>query len=268
MIEAALLLAVVGTLTAAGAHLWRRIGGPPRHRAVRLSAVALGAGLLVGASAYELMNARGIQVCGAIVPRVDTSQPLVALTFDDGPTPPYTAELLRALDEKGVKATFFVTGANLEKFPELAQTLVREGHELGNHSYSHQRMILKDYAFVRSELERTDELIRKAGHAEAIHFRSPYAKKLFLLPLYLWRTGKTNVIADVEPDAALGTSAEQMVEIARADVRPGSILILHAENRARQESLRAVPGIVAALQEQGYRFVTVSQLLAAPLASD
>ncbi len=262
MIEAVLLLACVGALSGAAAHLWRRIGGPPRHRAARVLAVVLGALLLVGASAYELMNARGIQVRGAIVRRVERPDPVVALTFDDGPAPPYTDQLLRVLAEKDVKATFFVMGQNLEKSPDLARRLVAEGHELGNHSYSHARMIFQDYGFIASELQRTDALIRSAGYTGAIHFRSPYGKKLFLLPLYLWRAGKTNVMADVEPDAEPRASVEQMVATARAAATPGSIVILHAENAARGESLRAVPGIIDALRRQGLRFVTVSELLA------
>jgi peptidoglycan/xylan/chitin deacetylase (PgdA/CDA1 family) len=262
MIETAILLALVSTLTAAGAYLWRRAAGPATHGVLRLLTVALAAVLLVGAGTYALMNARRFQICGEIVPRVDTTQPVVALTFDDGPVPPYTEELLRVLAEKDVKATFFVTGQNLEKHPALAARVAEQGHELGNHSYSHPRMVLMSYGSIRDELERTDLLIRRAGYTGTIHFRSPYAKKLFMLPLYLWRAGKRNIIADVEPDAEPKATAAPMVETALTHTTPGSIIILHAENRYRTESLKAVPGIIDALHQKGYRFVTVSELLA------
>jgi peptidoglycan/xylan/chitin deacetylase (PgdA/CDA1 family) len=261
MIEAAVLLLCAALLGSAGWLVWRRLAGPPRHWIGRVLASALASLLLVSSSAYALMNARGIQVCGAIVPRVDTSAPVVALTFDDGPVPPYTNELLRVLAAKDVSATFFLTGRNLETSPELARRLVAGGHELGSHSYSHTRMVLKGRGFIRDELERTDGLIRAAGHSGAIHFRSPYFKKLLLLPLELWRTGKTNVTADVEPDADPRASAEQMIATARVEARAGSIVILHAENARRQESLRAVPGIIDALKQKGFRLVTVSELL-------
>jgi len=262
MIEAGILLVIAVVLTFTGAYVWQAVAQAGLRRLDRLAVVAMAAFVIVGVSAYRLMNARGFQVLGEIVPRVATDQPVVALTFDDGPVAPYTEELLRVLDETGVKATFFVTGRSLENFPELGQRLVAAGHELGNHSYSHERMILKSYGFIRDELERTDRLIRVAGYTGEIHFRSPYAKKLFLLPLYLARNGKKNIIADVEPDAVVGTKAASMVEQAVAQASPGSIVILHAENSVRTESLAAVPGIIAGLKQKGYRFVTVSELLA------
>jgi peptidoglycan/xylan/chitin deacetylase (PgdA/CDA1 family) len=227
---------------------------------LRGAAAGLALALLVSFGAYELLNARGIQVVGTIVPRVDTARPLVALTFDDGPTPPYTEELLRVFAEKNAKATFFVIGRNVEKYPDLAARMVAAGHELGNHSYSHTRMVLKSYDFMRSEIERTDTLIRSAGSTGPIHFRSPYGKKLFLLPLYLWRAEKRNILADVEPDA-FGGDADAMVKHVLAHVTAGSIVIMHAENAARGESLKAVPGIIDGLQRDGYQLVTISELL-------
>ena len=268
MIEAGVLLAFVLTLISSGSYIWRLAAGRPRrllHRAGRVVALTLVTLPLVLFSAYKLMNARGFQISGEIIPPVNTSRPLVALTFDDGPIPPYTSDLLLVLREKGAKATFFVTGQHLEKSPSLGGKIARDGHELGNHSYSHRRMVFKPYGFIRSEIERTDQLIHQAGYVGEIHFRSPYGKKLLLLPLYLWRAKKKNIFFDVEPDSDgdVATSADRIVEYVLARTRHGSIILLHAENGSRVESLKAVPGIIDGLRQRGYSFVTVSELLAA-----
>src|SRR5215210_5068368 len=157
-----------------------------------LSAAAL---LLVAglAALWQASRSRTFQFFGQLVPRVNTSQKVVALTFDDGPTPGATGQILSVLEEEHVRATFFVTGAELEMNMAEGRRLVAAGHELGNHSYSHARMILVTPSFVRREVERTDELIREAGQQGEIFFRPPYGKKLFALPYYLSRTGRKTV---------------------------------------------------------------------------
>ena len=265
MIEAGILLAIILMLITLSLYIWRRIAGRHRRKlylAGRIAVLSIVVLLLVSISTYKFINARGVQFLGEIVPRVNTSRPAVALTFDDGPTPPYTNELLSVLREKNVKATFFVIGMNLEKFPSLAEDVVREGHELGNHSYSHERMVFKSYDFIESEVEKTDQLIRKAGFTGEIHFRSPYGKKLFLLPLYLSRVQKRNIFWGVEPDSNVTVSASQIVEQVLAQTKPGSIILLHAETKVRLESFKAVAGIIDGLKQKGYQFVTVSGLLA------
>jgi peptidoglycan/xylan/chitin deacetylase (PgdA/CDA1 family) len=126
-------------------------------------------------------------------------------------------------------------------------------------------MILVTPSFVAREVERTDELIRAAGYQGEIYFRPPYAKKLFALPYYLSRTGRTSVTWDVEPDSypEIAADADKIAAHVLAQTRPGSIIILHVMYPSRRASLQAVPQIVAGLKAQGYSFKTVSELLAA-----
>jgi peptidoglycan/xylan/chitin deacetylase (PgdA/CDA1 family) len=229
-------------------------------------ALALALAALGGAAAlWQLSKSRTFQLCGRIVPRVETSERLVALTFDDGPTRDQTAEVLRLLRERGVRATFFVTGGELERNMDAGRDIVAAGHELGNHSYSHERMVLVTPAFVRREVERTDELIRAAGHAGEIHFRPPYGKKLLALPLYLSGHGRKTVTWDVEPDSELASDADAAAVTRHVleRTRPGSIILLHVMYPSRAETLKAVPRIVEGLEREGFRFVTVSELMAA-----
>ncbi|MGE5551174.1 MAG: polysaccharide deacetylase family protein [Bacteroidota bacterium] len=219
----------------------------------------------LSAAVWQVSKSRSFQCFGGIVRRVETDEKIVALTFDDGPSAAYTGEVLRVLAALDVKATFFVTGAELAANMAQGKQIVAAGHELGNHTYSHKRMVFKSPAFIRQEIEATDRLIRSAGYRGAIHFRAPGCKKLILLPWYLRRHNRKSIVWDVEPESDPKTAADaaKIAAHVTARVRPGSIVLLHVMYDGRAESRRAVGGIVRALRAEGYSFVTVSALLAA-----
>lgn len=212
---------------------------------------------------WRVSDLRSWQAFGTIVPRVEVDEKVVALTFDDGPTPAGADAILPLLDSLGVRATFFVNGASLAERPEVGRRLVAAGHELGNHTWSHRRMLLMSRAAIRREVERTDSMIRAVGWRGPIHFRPPYGKKLVGLPWYLHRTGRTTVTWDVEPEShsRIDGSAERIAAHVLERTRPGSIILLHVMFPSRAESRRAVPAIVRGLRARGYRFVTVSELM-------
>lgn len=266
MIEVVIPVLVLAAFVGGGLALWRLIRGPAHGRLVlasRVLVLSLAGGLLAGLGTWGLSNARTVQLFGGIVPRVDTTERVVALTFDDGPTPRFTDEVLAILRDEGVKATFFVNGAKLARNPDAGRRIVEDGHELGNHSYSHRRLILVSYGTVQEEIEQTDEEIRAMGYEGEIHFRSPFGKKLIVLPYCLWKTGRLNIFWDVAPEGYAGSDeeADKIVEHVLAETRPGSIILLHVMAPRRTTSRQALPGIIQGLRGQGYRFVTVSELL-------
>ncbi|HYE81994.1 MAG TPA: polysaccharide deacetylase family protein [Clostridia bacterium] len=214
-------------------------------------------------SMYKTMNSRTFQFFGELVPRVNTDQKVVALTFDDGPTEK-TAEILQVLEEAGIKATFFLKGGSMSEYPDQAGKIAAAGHELGNHTYSHNRMIFKSYSYIKKEIEDTDKLIREAGYKGEIHFRPPNGKKLVLLPYYLSKNSKRTIMWNMEPDSypEIAGSAEKIVEYVNNNIEPGSIILLHVmyDNEERK-SLEAIQGIVSSLSEKGYEFKTISELL-------
>ncbi|MFC7620565.1 polysaccharide deacetylase family protein [Microlunatus sp. GCM10028923] len=219
--------------------------------------------VLVLGGGYRLMNARTVQVAGRLVDRVDTTEKVVALTFDDGPTGAADAEaILETLADRGVRATFYLTGSGIEQFPDAAAELVDAGHELGNHTWSHPRMILLPPSRIAHEVSATDRLIRQAGYDGEISFRPPYGKKLLTLPLYLAATQRTTVTWDVEADSedSTGHSAEELAAATVAGTRPGSIILLHPWY-GRTATRQAIGMIIDDLHRQGYRFVTVSDLI-------
>lgn len=211
---------------------------------------------------YHWMNARTFQAFGSLVARVNTRSPSIALTFDDGPLRKPVQQLLPMLAAHGAHATFFVEGRLLERDLALGRELLAAGHELGNHSYSHQRMVFKSRAFIASEVERTDRVIRAAGQREPIFFRPPFGKKLLGLPWYLAQHARTTVMWDIEPESRTGLRdpTPQLIDAA-ARAQPGSIVLLHVMQPSRRATLRAVPGILSSLSARGYRFVTVSELI-------
>ncbi|WP_040838634.1 polysaccharide deacetylase family protein [Nocardia brevicatena] len=215
--------------------------------------------LVLFVGGYQLMNSRSFQLAGRLVDRVDTTEKVVALTLDDGPSEraPHVLDILAAA---GVPATFYLNGRDLAARPELGAAIVAAGHEIGNHTYSHRRMVLVSRDTVAAEVERTDVEIRKTGYRGPITFRPPYGKKLWALPRYLSDHDRTTVTWDVEPETA-GASADDIVAATVERVRPGSIILLHTMYGSGAASRAAIPRIVAELRADGYRFVTVSELL-------
>ncbi|HET9986126.1 MAG TPA: polysaccharide deacetylase family protein [Longimicrobiales bacterium] len=219
---------------------------------------------------WRLHRSRTYQLLGEIVPRVETTDSIVALTFDDGPWPPYTDSVLATLARKGVRATFFVIGQGLRDHPEAGRRIVAAGHELGNHSFSHRYMVFKSVGFAERELAQTDRLIRAAGHRGPIHFRAPYGRKLVLLPYVLWRSGRKDIMWDLEPDSypEIARDSARIVEYVERRARPGSILLLHLFGRSHEAGRKALPAVIDRLRARGYRLTTVDELLAHAARTD
>lgn len=219
--------------------------------------------LAVASGLWEIGKSRTFQFFGEIVPRVETPEKLIALTFDDGPTPEFTGEILRILKEEDVKATFFLIGGELEKHADEGKKIVAEGHEIGNHSYSHVRMIVVTPSFVKEEIEKTDALIRSIGYQKTPHFRPPYGKKLFALPFYLSQNKRKSITWDVEPETfpEVNKSSEEITKYVLTNTKNGSIILLHVMYDPQKKSLTAVKPIVEGLKQKGFRFVTVSELI-------
>ncbi|GAA3171842.1 polysaccharide deacetylase family protein [Nonomuraea roseoviolacea] len=216
---------------------------------------------LAATGLYRLVNSRTYQLAGTLVSRFDTPEKVVALTFDDGPDE-HAAEVLAALAAEDVRATFYVVGSQMERFPKEAAALVAAGHELGNHTYTHRRMVFVSPDTVKDEVERTNALIRAAGQSGGITFRPPTGKKLLTLPMYLADHHQITVMWDVEPDSGKTPTAQEIVAEVRAEVRPGSIVLLHPWYGSGANTRAAIRGVVAALRAEGYSFVTVSEMTA------
>lgn len=207
-------------------------------------------------STYQVMNARTFQFFGGLTSSVDTDQKVVALTFDDGPTK-NVDNLLALLDKYEVKATFFLIGNEIVTHPEEAKRIVEAGHQIGNHSYSHERMIFKSPSFIKKEIEKTNESIRKIGYTEQIDFRPPNGKKLLGLPFYLSKENIDTIMWNLEPDTYHSTTSEKVTYV-KENIKPGSIILLHP--MYEETSTDATEEIIQLLVAEDYTFATVDEL--------
>ncbi|MET3320382.1 UNVERIFIED_ORG: chitin deacetylase [Peribacillus simplex] len=209
-------------------------------------------------STYKLMNSRTYQLFGGLTAKVETNQKVVALTFDDGPSKNVN-QILPLLDKYNVKATFFLIGNEIERYPEEAKKIVEAGHQIGNHTYSHKRMVFKSSSYIKKEIEKTDKLIQNFGYKGEIDVRPPNGKKLVGLPYYLNKNDRDTITWNIEPDSYY-TSAADKVNYVKDHIKPGSIILMHPMYDGTGKELQAIEGVVKLLSNEGYTFVTVNEL--------
>jgi peptidoglycan-N-acetylglucosamine deacetylase len=207
---------------------------------------------------FKVTKLRTFQLFGGLTYQVETENKVIALTFDDGPTK-NVDQILPLLNKYKAKATFFLIGNDIEKQPEEAEKLIEAGHQIGNHTYSHKRMVLKSPSTIKEEIEKTDELIRKYGYKGEIDFRPPYGKKLVGLPYYLNKHKRETIMWSLEPDTYF-TSADEKVNYVMENIKPGSIILLHPMYDQTGGEIQVIEDILRELTKEGYKFVTVDEL--------
>lgn len=210
------------------------------------------------AGLFQVTKLRTFQLFGGLTYEAETGEKIIALTFDDGPTK-NVDQLLPLLDEYNAKSTFFLIGNEIEKHPEEAKKLVEAGHQIGNHTYSHKRMVLKSPSFIEQEIEKTDELIRSIGYQGEIDFRPPYGKKFVGLPYYLNKTNRETIMWSLDPETYY-RNVDEKINYVMENIQPGSIILLHPMYDQTGGTLQVVETILKELTKEGYRFVTVDEL--------
>ena len=179
----------------------------------------------------------------------------VALTFDDGPNPDYTEILLEGLEQRDVKATFFLLGEEAEKYPEIVEQIHEKGHMIGVHSYEHVNLAGLSEAAAMEQVNKTNDIIEKLTGERAEFIRPPYG---------CWKEGldkKTSMIEvlwDIDPRDWATTNAQAVAERIITKVQENDIILLHD---ASKSSVEAALLVVDALQKQGYVFVTVEDVV-------
>lgn len=199
--------------------------------------------------------------------RGSSGEKQVALTFDDAPDSKYTAQILDVLREYDVKATFFLIGSSAEKHPELVKRIVKEGHTVGNHSYNHQLFTrLSDDAF-REQVQKTQQsLNRLAGYAPKL-LRPPYGEISESQLLWAAEHGLLVVNWNIDSLDWKQLNQAQILSNVMNSIKPGSIVLQHSGGGPRQDlsgTVKALPQIIETLRSQGYRLVTVPELLNVP----
>jgi cellulose synthase/poly-beta-1,6-N-acetylglucosamine synthase-like glycosyltransferase/peptidoglycan/xylan/chitin deacetylase (PgdA/CDA1 family)/spore germination protein YaaH len=205
-----------------------------------------------------------------VITRHGGAEHKVALTFDDGPDPRYTPQILDALREAGVPATFFIVGANGELNPELLRREVAEGHEIGNHTFTHPNISTISPTQFQLELSATQHLLASAVGRHSLLFRPPYAVDAEpetidqIRPIELAATqGYVVVGMQIDPGDWERPGVDEIVRrtVEEAERGEGNMILLHDSGGDRSQTVQAIPQIVAALRARGFQFVTIADLL-------
>lgn len=195
---------------------------------------------------------------------------LLALTFDDGPDPRFTPAILDILAQKGAKATFFIVGKNAVAHPELLKRILAEGHDIGNHTYSHADLLNDSDASVEVELNGTQRVLESILGRHTMFFRPPYASRHLLhepgAPHVVERAAKLGyltVSAAVDPfDWSSPTSAQISKRIIdQVKDETGQVILLHDSGGNRKPTVDALPAVIDVLQAEGYEFAPLHRLL-------
>jgi peptidoglycan/xylan/chitin deacetylase (PgdA/CDA1 family) len=209
---------------------------------------------------WRLRRQAGRGVPSGSVRAVAGGERLIALSYDDGPSPANTPELLQILASAGARATFFVVGTQVERHPELAEQIVAAGHELGNHTYSHVNPRDLDEQAFRREVERGAEVIAGAAGPSRL-FRPPFGKRSALAARICASLGLTNVLWSVDSGDTMPFDAARIAREVVERAEPGDIVLMHDGGDRRQRTLDATREVLSTLVARGYRFVTVSELI-------
>lgn len=194
---------------------------------------------------------------------IDTRHKLVALTFDDGPDPDITYKILRVLRKYGVKATFFVEGRNVARYPRILRAELAGGHEVGNHTMNHRDLQSLTPTEAAREIDQAARAIQKVSGHRPMYLRPPRGH-LSLQTLRIARRSGHRVVMWSAGLERLRRCSMQGIGARVADhVAPGAIILAHDSSSTRRWVPRALPWMIRAIRARGYRIVTLGELLAA-----
>ena len=185
----------------------------------------------------------------------------IALTFDDGPHPAYTEEILQILEEYGVKATFFAIGENVQQYPDVFETILEKGHEVGNHTFSHPHLQHENGERLTRELEQTESLLASKGALGTKLFRPPEGVCSDAVCKAARGLGYAIILWTVDTRDWCHTSSSQIAQTVMGSVKSGDIILFHDYVTKPSPTPEALRIMIPQLLEKGYRFVTVSELL-------
>jgi peptidoglycan-N-acetylglucosamine deacetylase len=197
-----------------------------------------------------------------MITEIPTTQRVVAITFDDGPNPVYTPQVLEIFSEAKGKATFFMIGEQMKSHPEVVKQVRDQGHEIGNHTFTHPKLSQLSIEDCLKEVEDTEILIEKMAGRKPVVFRPPYLD-YNQDTVSLLQKKKYPMIGALNLEAQdwEQPGVEHILEKSREAVKNGSILIFHDGYGDRSQTIEAVRMLVSELTSQGYQLVTVSELL-------
>jgi len=196
------------------------------------------------------------------------SEKVVALTFDDGPSPVWTTQILDELKHTKVKATFFMLGEHVAKYPQVAKRVAAEGHEIGNHTYDHHVLIYYTMDELEMEINEAEKIIKDTTGKTTRYFRPPKAWLTEPEKKKIEEMGYKTILWTLNSKDWVTFDDKYIIRYILKHLQPGDIILFHdsggvfkVEGGDRRETVLAVRRLIERLKEKGYRFVTISELL-------
>ena len=247
------------------AFLWLGKYGVIRKKVAMISAIA---SLLCGGALLSLAVLPGNSFYGETITsgKVADGKKLVALTFDDGPYPPFTQELVAVLEEKQVKATFFVVGNNASKYPEVVRQIAGQGHEVALHAGEHRDFLKLNSSELAGNISSGKKVLEELIGKPVKYMRPPHGFRDWAVMEATTDAGLKLVNWSVIPRDWTNPGAQVIADRVCKDVFPGAIVLLHdgdapSQTASREQTVEATAIIIDELRKQGYNLVTVSQML-------
>ncbi|SDW29959.1 Peptidoglycan/xylan/chitin deacetylase, PgdA/CDA1 family [Alicyclobacillus hesperidum] len=186
-----------------------------------------------------------------------TNEKVLYLTFDDGPSERYTPKLLDVLRESKTPATFFVLGHRCEQFPAIVRRMEREGHELGNHGFTHTDPAKQAVTTMTRDIEMADSAIIRACGKKPVYYRPPYGSIKPDEIAYVHRLGHPIALWTVDSEDWKAESSRSIVERVEQEAHPGSIILFHDGISTSRYTVEAIPTIIKDYKAKGYIFRTL-----------
>ena len=185
----------------------------------------------------------------------------IALTFDDGPHPRYTPQILALLDKYQIRATFFMIGCNAELYPDVAKAVAAGGHEIGNHTYSHPHMKSITAETLREEIGKTEDVLDGLGIKKPLLFRPPEGFRSIAQIEATEALGYRMIVWSLDTHDWKGKSKGELTNFVLGTVQGGDVLLFHDYVSGKNTTITALEELIPKLLKDGYRFVTVSELM-------
>jgi len=195
--------------------------------------------------------------------QVGETNKVIALTFDDGPAPKYTEQVLKILKQQNIKATFFCVGEMVHDYPQTAKLVVADGHAIGNHTWNHWLKKM-DSSTAAHEIESTAKQMYETMGVKTSLFRPPFGSLTNGVADYAKKKNYAILMWSDDAEDYRRPPVSQLVNTVLRYAKPGGMVLMHDGGGNRSNTVQALPQIIDALKKRGYRFVTVPELLKIP----
>jgi peptidoglycan/xylan/chitin deacetylase (PgdA/CDA1 family) len=227
-----------------------------------------GAVVALACAIVSVFYDQAVWVRKGAVYHIQSSEKVVALTFDDGPSPVWTPLILDELKRADIKATFFMLGKHVAEYPDIAKRVAQEGHDIENHSYTHHGLLNYKMDQLEKEIKDCEEIIRKITGRTTKYFRPPKAWATLKEKKKIRAMGYETILWSLNSKDWVTFHDKHIRGYILHHIRPGDIILFHdsggvftTEGGDRRQTVKTIFRLAEQLKEKGYKFVTVSELL-------